>query len=355
MRGVNFGGWFSQVDAIQEKDPGTFVDLRTHVETFLSVADFEQVKGWGFDHVRLPVDYFNLFNEPDLTPKPVILDLLERAIDGISSAGLNIIFDLHKCPGHDFHSGASHAQEFFTNPKKREESKRIWRYLAERFSNRSNVAFELLNEPVAEDSADWDSVKDELFAHIRRYAPHTTLVIGSNRWNNPKEFERLTPLRDENVVYSFHFYSPLIFTHQMAPWLDGDVFKVRRPYPSNYAIGSETRHRLPIEAGQWDRARMCEELQPVFRFRERHRVEVACNEFGVFVGGADRDSQLNWMRDFVAVLGEHEIGLSYWNYKNLDFGIISQGEGAFAAYAQYQNPDRIDADLVRILRGESQW
>jgi hypothetical protein len=98
---------------------------------------------------------------------------------------------------------------------------------------------------------------------------------------------------------------------------------------------------------------MCEELQPVFRFREMHRVEVACNEFGVFVGGADRDSQLNWMRDFVAVLGEHEIGLSYWNYKNLDFGIISQGEGAFAAYARYQNPDRTDADLVRILRGKS--
>ena len=68
MRGVNLGGWFSQVDAIQEKDPETFVDLRTHINTFLGKADFQRIKTWGFDHVRLPVDYFNLFEGPALQP-----------------------------------------------------------------------------------------------------------------------------------------------------------------------------------------------------------------------------------------------------------------------------------------------
>jgi len=351
MRGVNFGGWFSKVDAIQEKDPATFVDLRTHIETFLLPADFRRVKEWGFDHVRLPVDYFNVFEETSLRPTEPILDLLEVAIDGLTAAGLDIIFDLHKCPGHDFHAGARHAQEFFSNPVKREECKRVWRYIAERFGSRANVALELLNEPVAEQSADWDTVKDELSAHIRRYAPHSKLVVGSNRWNNPKEFDHLTPLRDDNVVYSFHFYSPLLFTHQLAPWLDGEVFQARRPYPGDYAIAPGTEHRLPLEDGRWDRARMEHELESVFRFRDKYQVPIACNEFGVFVGGANRVSQLKWMRDFVAILDEQGIGFSYWNYKNLDFGLVSRGESAFADYPQYQNTERVDHELAKLLLG----
>jgi len=350
MRGVNFGGWFSQVDAIQEKDPATFLDLRTHIENFISPADFRQVKNWGFDHVRLPVDYFNVFAETDLHPVDPILDLLENAIDGLIATGLDVIFDLHKCPGHDFHAGARHAQEFFSSPIKREESKRVWKYIAERFGTRQNVALELLNEPVAEDPSAWDTVKDELSAHIRRYAPRSKLVVGSNRWNNPQQFDYLTPLSDDNVVYSFHFYSPLLFTHQYAPWLEGDVFQVRRTYPGDYTIAPGTEHRLPLEDGRWGRARMERELEAVFRFREKHQAPIACNEFGVFVGGADRASQLHWMRDFVAILDDHDIGFSYWNYKNLDFGLVSQGESAFAEYPQYKNAERVDQELVDLLR-----
>jgi aryl-phospho-beta-D-glucosidase BglC (GH1 family) len=285
-----------------------------------------------------------------LHPVEPILGLLEQAIDGLTSAGLDVIFDLHKCPGHDFHAGARHAQEFFSSPVKREESLRVWKYIAERFGGRTNVALELLNEPVAEESSAWDKVKDELSAHIRRFAPRSKLVVGSNRWNNPKEFDHLTPLHDDNVVYSFHYYSPILFTHQLAPWLDGDVFQVRRPYPADYAIAAGTTHRLPLEGGRWDRGRMERDLESVFRFREKHQVPIACNEFGVFVGGADRASQLNWMRDFVTSLDEHGIGFSYWNYKNLDFGLVSRGERAFADYPQYANAERVDHELAAILQ-----
>lgn len=352
MRGVNLGGWFSQVDAIQEKDPEIFVDLRTHIETFLGTADFERIKSWGFDHVRLPVDYFNLFEGPALQPVETIASLLDDAITGLTAIGLDVILDLHKCPGHDFLAGCSHAQEFFTSSTKREECKRVWQYLAERYASRRGVSFELLNEPVAEDSLLWDKVKDELAQHIRHFAPDTPLVIGSNRWNSPSEFTQLTPLADDpNVVYSFHFYTPVLFTHQQAPWISGDVFKLRRPYPGDYSIAPGTQHRLQLDPGRWDRERMQQELEPVFRFRDKYRVEVACNEFGVFVGGADRVSQMNWMRDFVSVLLEHGIGYSYWNYKNLDFGLVSRGERAYAEYSQYMNPERVDEQLVDLLRG----
>jgi aryl-phospho-beta-D-glucosidase BglC (GH1 family) len=350
MRGVNFGGWFSQVDAIQEKNPLGFIDLPSHLDTFIGSDDFARVKSWGLDHVRLPVDYFNLFDGPDLQPVETVFSVLDRAIEGLAAAGLDVILDLHKCPGHDFHDGANNAQEFFINPSKREEAKHVWKYLAQRYGDRSNVLLEILNEPVAEDSHSWDRVKDEMFDHVRLYAPNSCIVIGSNRWNSPDEFASLTPVQDDNVVYSFHFYSSILFTHQMAPWLQSDVFQVQRPYPGYYSIPEHTEHRLPLAPGQWDRSRMRRELEPVLRFRETHQVEIACNEFGVYVGGADRTSQVNWMQDFVLTLQEYGIGFSYWNYKNLDFGLLSVGERLFADYPQYSNPERVDMELTEILR-----
>jgi hypothetical protein len=56
------------------------------------------------------------------------------------------------------------------------------------------------------------------------------------------------------------------------------------------------------------------------------------------------------MEDFLSTLEEHGIGFSYWNYKNLDFGLLSRGESSLADYPQYQNPERVDSELVEILR-----
>ena len=83
MRGLNFGGWFSQIDAIQEKDPSSFPGEAEHMRTFLGQDDFRRVRDWGFDHVRLPVDWLNVFNE-SVVPREENLALLDLAIDGKS-------------------------------------------------------------------------------------------------------------------------------------------------------------------------------------------------------------------------------------------------------------------------------
>lgn len=349
MRGVNFGGWFSQIDAIEEKDPKIFPGTLRHMETFLGPEDFRRVQTWGFDHVRLPVDFFNVFKGAELKPDETALRLLDRAIDGILAAGLRVIFDLHKCPGHDFHEGTSRDQTFFSDPAMRADAKKVWVHLAERYGSRPGVLLEVLNEPVAPDAATWNRVKDEMAAHIRRHAPKATIVVASNRWNNPAQFEHLTPLDDDNVLYSFHYYLPLLFTHQKAPWIVGEHMRQSRTYPGTYTLPPDTQSRLPLETGHWDRAQIDRSLEHVARFRAKYQVAVGCHEFGVYVGGADRASQLNWMRDFLSVLRDHGIGWSYWNYKNLDFGLISRNESLFANHPQYANPERIDHEMVKLL------
>jgi aryl-phospho-beta-D-glucosidase BglC (GH1 family) len=349
MRGVNFGGWFSQIDAIQEKDPASFPGESEHMRTFLGADDFRRVREWGFDHVRLPVDWQNVF-DAGIRPVEGTLSLLDRAVDGILAQGLRVILDLHKCPGHDFHSGATEKQAFFADPALRGDCLRVWSVLGERYGHREGVLLELLNEPVAPDAATWNAVKDELAAHIRGIAPKATLVVGSNLWNNSSEFEHLTPVDDDNILYSVHLYNPIVFTHQKAPWIAHPLFQETRSYPGTYEIPDDGGSRLPVDGGRWDRDRMYRHLEPVFRFREIHGVQVACNEFGAYMGGPTRADRIAWMTDVLDLFREHGIGWSYWNYRNLDFGLVSRGESLFANSPNYDDPERIDREMLALLR-----
>ena len=349
LRGVNLGGWFSQVDCIQEKDPVGFPGVVPHIKTFLGKSDFERIRKAGFNHVRLPVDYFNLFKGENDTPDEEVFALLDKALREIVESDLDVILDLHKCPGHDFHLGCSTEQAFFADPAARKRACNIWAFMGERYCNMPRVMMELLNEPAGSDSLVWDKVKDELFWSIRKHAPKNTIVVGSNKWNSAREFKYLTPLEDDNVIYSFHTYTPVTFTHQKAAWIADPFFHIERPWPGDYAApeqGAETR--LDVEYGKWDKARLQESIQNALDFRAKYDLPVACNEFGVYVQ-VPRQYQIAWMRDFLDILREADVGFSYWNYKNLDFGLVSKGESLHNSLPQYNNPDRLDSELMDML------
>ena len=350
LRGVNLGGWFSQVDCIQEKDPIGFPGIIPHVETFLGKSDFERIRQAGFNHVRLPVDYFNMFETDDGSkPKEEMFKLLDKALSEIQASDLDVILDLHKCPGHDFHLGCTQEQPFFSDPAARKGAASVWAYMAERYSGESRVMMELLNEPAGQDSLIWDKVKDELFWAIRKHAPKNTIIVGSNKWNSPREFDKLTPVNDDNVIYSFHTYTPVTFTHQGAAWINDPFFKIERPWPGDYAPPTEGGcTRLDVEYGKWDKEKLKASIQNALDFRAKYDLPVACNEFGVYVQ-VSRQHQLAWMRDFLDILREADVGYSYCNYKNLDFGLVSKGESLHESLPQYNNPSRLDSELMEMI------
>ena len=348
MSGINLGGWFSQIDAIEEKNPQNFPGIDAHIDSFLSVEDFARIKKWGFSHVRLPVDWYNLF-DAQVNPIAGRLSRLDSAVANLLSAGLEVILDLHRCPGHNFESAVREAQSFFTDPTLRRDCLKVWAVLAERYGSLPKVALELLNEPVAPNNDIWNEVKDELAREIRRLAPKATLVIGSNLWNQAPQFAGLTPVDDDNVQYSFHLYSPLVFTHQNAPWMFGDAYYQSRVYPGSYDLTGEP-DGIKIDHGNWNKSRLHDLIAPVFKFRETYQVKVACDEFGVYMGGPDRVSQMAWIQDCLELFRENQIGWTYWNYKNLDFGLVSKGEQLFNKHPPYDNSERTDFGLLGILQ-----
>jgi hypothetical protein len=98
LRGVNLGGWFSQIDDLYAKDPERNPGLHAHLRSFLCAADFGRIRNWGFNHVRLPVDYYNVFGRTSLLPDETVLTLLAENITHATAAGLGLILDLHRYP-----------------------------------------------------------------------------------------------------------------------------------------------------------------------------------------------------------------------------------------------------------------
>ncbi len=353
LRGLNLGGWLSQIDAIQEKDPEKFPGIDKHIETFISAADFANVRSWGFDHVRVPVDSYVFFTENE-APIESRLAGIDRAVALSKQHGLKLILDLHECPGHDFAdatgSGAPVQKLFSGDETFVKKAEKIWACLSERYGSEDHVLFESLNEPVAPTAAIWNTIKDRLCREIRRHAPKSTIITGSNMWNRPSTYGELTPVDDDNVVYAVHFYEPLLFTHQFAPWIPEPEIKVARTYPSDYGPADTPRkHGLVLSKGKWDRERIVTEFAPVDAFRTRYGVPVICDEFGVYTP-VELNAQLRWYEDLLSVLKDMGIGFSYWNYKNLDFGIISVGEKLHDTLPQYDNAERTNYRVLDILR-----
>lgn len=349
LRGLNFGGWMSQIDAIMEKDPAAFPGVDEHLQRFIDESDFAQLKSWGFNHVRLPIDALHFFDDTE-HPIECRLQVLDRAVAQAAKNDLRCILDLHECPGHDFADATTvPVQKLFTDNRYVDKAVTIWSVLAERYSTHPHVLFEPLNEPVAPDAETWNTIKAPLCSAIRTHAPKNHIIVGSNMWNWPSTFPDLTPVDMDNIIYNFHFYEPLLFTHQRAPWMHEPEIKADYSYPGNYGRGFTRKFGLVHAEGIWNRDRFYREILPVVEFGKKHSAEVTCNEFGVYAP-VPIELQLLWLDDFLSVLKEFEIGFSYWNYKNLDFGIISRGEQLHADRPQYANPEKTNYQVLSVLQ-----
>ena len=83
-KGVNLGGWFSQCDYSEDRLNG-----------FITESDFAQIAAWGFDHVRIPIDY-NVIQNADGSMKEDGLRRIDAALAFSDKYGLKTVLDLHK-------------------------------------------------------------------------------------------------------------------------------------------------------------------------------------------------------------------------------------------------------------------
>ena len=322
--GINLGGWVSQYPALDDQ----------HFKTFLVAEDIKRIADWGFDHVRLPVDYPVLEDESQPGAyKESGFEYIESCIEWCKQNGLHVVLDLHKTPGFAFDELAK--ATLFENPTLQERFINLWMAITKRFAGRMDdmLAFELLNEIVLRDSGPWNKLVRDVVSQIRTLDPERLIVVGGNQYNAGDELQNLELLDDPNILYTFHFYLPLTLTHQKAPWVPAIVaYDKELPYPGQQDEGlaeivkafPKDTHKLDREIGiRFDKDYLRSALQPAVDFSKRTGQPAYCGEFGVYEG-APMSTRINWTRDFIDLLNENNIGRALWTYKALDFGLVDK-------------------------------
>ena len=321
-KGINLGGWLSQCPVYSKE----------HFDNFIKEGDLEKIANWGMDHVRLPIDY-DVIETEDGKPIEEGLNHIEECISWCRKFGLNIVLDLHKTKGYMFDKNAvPDADLFFTNIELQERFYKTWSGLIDRFGkDKDIIIYELLNEVVNPFYADkWNEIAMKAISIIRAKESDARIMVGGVRNNDVKSIPLMFPPTDENLVYTFHCYDPLCFTHQKAFWVPNSDFDLN--YPDTVSVYQEKSRRLEQEKDGNIFHTSIEMIGPQYfeeifaeavEFAEKYNISLYCGEFGV-IDLAPLEDSVRWLRDINEVMCKHGIGRSYWSYKRMDFGITDE-------------------------------
>ena|SRR5712692_7544952 len=327
--GVNVTRWFNEW--------GRTPPFADH----LSDADLSAIRALGFGVVRLAVDPQYLYrpDEPDLL-EPAVLADLDSAVDRLLAHDLGVIV-----------TPFLHDRSLVRDSAGAAGFVRFWEALAGHLSTRDpeRVFLEVLNEPVFYDRPDaWLELQRTLLAAMRRGAPGHTLIATGPSWSTIDGLLRVSPVRDPNVVYTFHFYEPWDFAHQGLRWAGtGELRDL--PYPADPPRCAATLGRLTDSsaladakaycAGHWNAAALGLALDRAAQWRRTNGVPVFAGELGVTCTAPKQD-RLVWIRDARVELERRGIGWALWGWDDC-FGLN--------AHRQADGRLVLDADVLEAL------
>jgi len=312
-------------------------------------SDISWLAEQGFDHVRIPVDESNLYNEHGIKMDSS-WQLLHELLAWVQEEEMLAIFDLHNVRVHNFDT---EVQTLFTQDTSRKQFLKLWNNLQQELRQYPTdfLAYEILNEPWAKDPEDWNELYAEVYHNIRKTEPQRVMILGSSNFSNVTAFPELkAPALDSNIILSFHFYEPYIFTHYKTTWSDHTNYVGQSEYPCNAyyidqaekQVSKKNLKKIKSQIQYADRNVLDSLMLIAIKRADELQLPLYCGEFGVFKRGPSPKFRYNWYRDMVDVLRTHGIPYANWDYKAQDeFGLRLE-EGL---------PDR---ELIGIMTGRAE-
>ena len=318
-RGTNLSHWLSQSRVRGEA-------RRLHIQE----DDFARLEQLGFDFVRIPIDEEQFWDEKG-NKLPEAWELLTNGIDLALKHHLRVVVDLHIIRAHHFNSASN--KLLFTSEEAQQGLINLWYQLSDVLKKYSNdyVAYEFMNEPVADDHEQWNVVVEKVHKALREVEPQRTLVIGSNRWQSYDTIEFLrVPEGDKNIILSFHYYNPMVLTHYGAPWASIGKYKGKINYPGimvlqeDYdAAPEEVKGELKQYTTQvWNKDKIREDFKDAIASAKKYGLQLFCGEWGVYEP-VERELAYRWYKDMLEIFDEFDIAWTTWCYDG-DFGFWDQ-------------------------------
>ena len=269
LKGCNLGNWFLlemwmldiegvrdqyEFEAILGKRFG--VDekdrlMELYRENWITERDFEIIRSFGFNVVRLPFHYSLL--EDDAQPlhlKDNAFMWLDRAVKMAEDAGLYVILDMHGLQGGqsvDHTTGRSEQNLLWNSDEYRTRAAWLWKAIALHYRKAPNIAaYDIINEPFGNyKSSDHVpalvELSDVIYKSIRAVdKDHLIFFAGTTKgidfYGTPAEHNW------NNVGFTEHFYPGLfwngdpspkthaLFIAQRIPWQKTYMEKVQAPF-----------------------------------------------------------------------------------------------------------------------------
>ena len=319
QRGTNISHWLSQSSKRGEERSQYFLE-----------EDVAFLANVGFDHLRIPIDEEQMWNEQGEKEEEVF-KLLHDAIGWSQKHKLKVIVDLHILRSHHFNRGE---KPLWTEASAQEQFFDCWRDLSEELNQYPNdfLAYELMNEPVADNPEDWNKLVAKAVAVVRKLEAKRKILIGSNRWQSTETFDDLKlPENDPNIIVSFHFYEPFLITHHQTSWTQIKDYKGEVVYPGqpiSEAILDTLSKDIKDIVGPmnqvFDKKSLEERIIKPINFAKERGLQVYCGEWGCYPS-VGRTSFLHWYRDVKSIMESHGVAWTTWDYKG-GFGIQKDGE-----------------------------
>ena len=329
-KGVNLTNWL-QVNSARD------INYRRYTKT-----DFEQIKSLGCDVIRLPINLHHMTDgAPDYQLDPIFLEILDQTVQWAEELDLHLILD-----NHTFDPAAS------TDPEIGDILEKVWTQMARHYVDQYKyLYYEILNEPHGISHTLWNNIQQSVVTAIRQIDTRHTIIIGGADWNSFRALEEMPVYSDDNLMYTFHFYDPFIFTHQGATWVGPsmeDLQNVPFPYDPNGMPGLPNALR-----GTWvndayngystegNAEKVKALIDIAVRFRDERQAPVFCGEFGVYQPNSQESDRVRWYELVSTYLNENDIAWTMWDYHG--------GFGVFEANSEGQFESDLNLDLLAAV------
>ena len=257
---------------------------------------FKTIKKAGFNSVRIPISWSTHAEEKaPFAIDPAFFARVDWAIEQALSRGLVAVIDDH------------HNEGMEREPEKSlPRLKALWKQIAEHYRNQPDgLYFELLNEPNGKLTDElWNEMIPQLLGVIRESNPRRMIIVGPGQWNNLDHLDNLSlPEKGRRLIVTFHYYTPMSFTHQGASWVKGSAKWKGSTWTATPAQ-LETLRRDFDKAAAWGK---------------RNGRPLYLGEFGAF-SAADMDSRARWTRAVAREAKKRGMSWAYWEFAS-GFGV----------------------------------
>jgi len=249
---------------------------------------FKLIKEAGFDNVRIVIMPFKFsLNDSVFTIDPKFFTTLDWAVDQALKNNLMAIIDFHE----------HHAMQ--ENPKgNKAKFLAMWQQIAEHYKNApSNVLFELANEPNMKPET-WNDIQSSALNVLRKSNPDRTILIGTINGNQIMYLKELVlPENDRNIIVAIHYYMPIQFTHQGAPWSAKNKDLSGITWTNTEQEEKDVNFDFDM-AQEWS---------------ESYKRPLTLGEFGAYEK-ADMPSRVRWTNHIARAAEARKWSWSYWQF-----------------------------------------